>query len=87
MKQPDRFDKMVEAQRLGFSLKGTAILRCDDAVKLLRRQHAAYVRLVEKMPCNYADANGFCGVNKGGCSLNRGNLLAAFARYKEGTRS
>ena len=49
--------------------------------------HAAYVRLVEKMPCIYADASGVCGSHwQRSCKLSRGQLLAAFARYKKGTR-
>ena len=81
MKQPDRFEKMVE--RVRWSDPDIPIMMA----MLLRRQHAAYVRMVKKMPCIYADASGICGSHwQRSCKLSRGQLLDAFARYKKGTR-
>ena len=89
MKKPDRYEQMVREVEVAARLNaGHAHVHPMVAVDLLRRQHAAYVRMVKKMRCVFAREGGVC-VNQGGCSACVGNayreeLLAAFARYKEG---
>ena len=84
----DRFEKMVDRATSGDpGMKNGLRLGHDEVVAVLCRQHAAYVRMVKKMPCLYADASGICGRPAPRiCKLSRGQLLDAFARYKKGTR-
>jgi len=83
-KQPDRFARMVERRRLGYSVGGAAVLRCDDVEKLLRRQHAAYVKMVKQTVCAYA--NGPCEAkDPKTCVINRAELLTRFKAYRKGT--
>ena len=76
MRKPDRFEKMVMKAESVVDVSGYGIDTCAvysrEVIKLLRRQHNAYVRMVKKMPCLYADG--------------RGQLLDAFTRYKKGTQ-
>ena len=84
MKQPDRFDTLIDGHEYLHQLEGWQKVEIKG---LLRRQHAVYVRLVKKMPCLYADASCACGSPAPrSCKLSRGQLLDAFARYKKGTR-
>ena len=78
----DRFEQQAKRE-----LATPWVLNQPRLAMLLRRQHAAYVRLVSKMPCIYADASGVCGRPAPRiCKLSRGQLLDAFARFKKGTR-
>ena len=91
MRKPDRFEKMVMKAESVVDVSGYGIDTCAvysrEVIKLLRRQHAAYVRMVKKMPCLYADASGICGRPAPRiCKLSRGQLLDAFTRYKKGTQ-
>jgi len=79
MKQPDRFEKMVE--RVRWSDPDIPIMMA----MLLRRQHAAYVRLVEKAMGHRMGAYVMLE-DPGKMWISRTDLLAAFTRYRKGTR-
>jgi hypothetical protein len=63
--RPDRFDKM--ADRMTY----TRATLARNIAKLLRRQHAAYVRMVRQQTILAGEV------------IDRGVLLAAFDRYKK----
>lgn len=49
MKKPDKFERMVQNSSTWASfMKGKRVLDTDHVIKLLRRQHAAYVRMVNE---------------------------------------
>ena len=86
MKKMDQFEKMVNRcvgnpdngpSRMGITNAGAATL--------LRRQHAAYVRLVEKAMGHRLGMYVMLE-DPGRMWISRTDLLAAFARYKKGTR-
>ena len=80
MKQPDKFEQMVDT-----------VLTCDfmvgkyDAIALLRRQHRAYVRLVKQAMGHRMWAYVMLE-DPGKMWISRTDLLAAFTRYRKGTR-
>jgi len=92
MKKPDRFEQIVEAfvkkKPAQSYLDGPAMLRRDAAV-LLRRQHAAYVKLLTDVAGS--DAHAWAGGQVAmighaqGAWIKRTDALAALARYKKGT--
>ena len=49
MKHPDAFEQMVENERLAatIGISQTSVLRCDDAITLLRAYHRRVVRMVQ----------------------------------------
>jgi len=77
MRQPDKFEQIVRnAVRGQGTTNSRWYLHPEDAAKLLRKQHAAYVRMVKRA----ANANGDLGLSR---SMKL-DLLAAFDRYKKG---
>jgi len=86
MRKPDRFERMVEKMdktAAGFNNHG--LVYPLDAVSLLRRQHAAYVRLVEK-EMGHRLGMYVMLEDPGGRWISRADLLAAFTRYRKGAR-
>jgi hypothetical protein len=79
MKQPDRFDEMV----LSHSYDEDYIPTCE-AVKLLRRQHAAYVRMVKR--CQHDSQFPYNHHMQAGSQNAFEMILADLARYRKGTR-
>jgi len=87
MKQSDRFTITASNayQRNHVNDETCGEVWIKETSAMLRRQHAAYVRMVNKMPCIYADASGVCGSPAPRiCKLSRGQLLDALTRYKKG---
>jgi len=81
MRKPDRFEKMVEKldkTAAGF-INNHGLVYPLDVVSLLRRQHRAYVRIVKRIV-------GFGIPEFEGNTISRREVLAAFARYRKGTR-
>jgi hypothetical protein len=83
MTQPDRFKQMVEKVEsvVGVSSEGrdTCAVYSRDVVTLLRRQHAACVRMVKsKYPAFDSDAY------RRGYSTALTDVLRAMASYKKG---
>ena len=86
MKQPDRFERIVEKldkTAAGFNNHG--LVYPLDVVSLLRRQHAAYVRLV-KQAMGHRMGVYMLLEDPGKMWISRTNLLAAFTRYRKGAR-
>jgi len=79
MRKPDRFEKMVE--RVRWSDPDIPI----RMAMLLRRQHAAYVRLV-KQAMGHRMGAYVMFEDPGKMWISRTDLLAAFTRYRKGTR-
>jgi len=81
---PDRFTQMVEAcTEQAEELIGPYV-EPGRVVALLRRQHAAYVRLVEKAMGHHMGAYVMLE-DPGKMWISRTDLLAAFTRYRQGT--
>jgi hypothetical protein len=80
MTQPDRFKQMVEKVEsvVGVSSEGrdTCAVYSREVVTLLRRQHAAYVRLVHRIGDDVESGESATSVID--------KLLAAMARHKKG---
>ena len=87
MKTPDRFEKMVERERLAatYGLTQTKILRADDTVRLLRRQYAALRRLVVKQT-RWEHRFDSLTTQPHGTYLDRQGLLDAMDHWKRGTK-
>jgi len=83
MKKMDRFEKIVEQQ----VRQDVRIASIDQAsaVKLLRRQHAAYVRMVKRAMGHRMGAYVMLE-DPGKMWISRTDLLAALAQYRKGTR-
>ncbi len=82
-RKPDRFERMVE-KLSNDTLDRTAMtirIGKGDIVKLLRRQHRAYVRMVTASR-KYALRDGGVGISPEGWLINEGLLLAKFSQYK-----
>ena len=79
--KPDRFDRMI-ARITGPAWCADSDIQKGEVVVLLRRQHAAYVRLVKRDLATERYQNE-CNetVKQATCEY----LLAAFARYRKGT--
>ena len=62
-KPSKRWVEMVEKERLEatIGMPPTKVIRCDDAVKLLSRQHSRFVRMVKKSIGKSRDARCICG--------------------------
>ena len=89
MKQSDRFTITASNayQRNHVNDETCGEVWIKETSAMLRRQHAAYVRMVNKMPCIYADAKGMCrSPDHASCIVRRSALLDALTRYKKGTR-
>jgi hypothetical protein len=84
---PDRFTQMMKPYRLkGFTDEQSGIT-INEAIRLLRREHAAVVRAVKTLPCRFV-APGLpilCSKNNTNCAVNRRDLLALLAARKTGT--
>lgn len=75
MKQPDRFERMVEKVQRTDDW-GIDNVSSHDVIKLLRCQHATIVQRVKRMPtCNDMDV-----------WISKRELLAAMEQYRKGTR-
>jgi len=78
----DRFEQQAKRE-----LATPWVLNQPRLAMLLRREHNAYVRLVNKFPCAYADAKGMCrSPDHASCIVRRSALLAALEKYRKGTR-
>ena len=87
MRQPDRFEKMVEKldKTAAGLVNNHGLVYPLDVVSLLRRQHAAYVRLVEKAMGHRMGAYVMLE-DPGKMWISRTDLLAAFTRYRKERR-
>ena len=86
MKQPDRFEKMVDRATSGDpGMKNGLRLGHDEVVAVLCRQHAAYVRMVKKA-MGHRLGSYLMLEDPGMMWISRTDLLAAFTRYRKGTR-
>jgi hypothetical protein len=84
--KPDRFEQIVDqavdkSMREGGYLNGPAMLR-SLAASLLRRQHAAYVKIVKRYMQPYLKNDTYDRFAK---DLGT-DLLDAFEAYRKGTR-
>ena len=94
MKKPDRFDRMMERVQSVVDVssdgRDTCAVHSRDVVTLLRRQHAAYVRLVKAerdrmKPGAFSVTNHRVdGDRLGGHKRACDDILAALVAYKKG---
>ena len=83
MKHPDRFEQAVAQEQA----KHHRALLAVEMIGLLRRQHAAYVRMVKRQNnWKVRPIKGYCIGQHNIDWISRDGLLAAFAKYKRGTR-
>jgi hypothetical protein len=88
MRKPDRFDTLIDGHEDLHQLEGWQKVEIKG---LLRRQHAAYVRLVKRLPRWKVDAPpdsedvGHITDDEGNW-LSRDELITALARYRKGAR-
>lgn len=89
----ERWEKMVENERLAATVgvPPTKVLRCDDAVKLLARQHRAMVQDMKKLTrydvCkDYYENQQFLGVFNDGAYVRLDDALAALAKQGGGKK-
>ena len=85
MKKPDRFERAVQNVKAVICIAGGRAIYTRDAIKLLRRQHAAVVRLVKRKkeaaklrPMGFARTDGYF--------MACDDLLAILAAWRRGTK-
>lgn len=86
MKQPDLFERMAE-QEYEKWLNGDMSQRgwLQVAERCLKRQHAAYVRIVKREAGIFGKRYESCSIPfDKGYAIACADILAAFARYRKG---
>lgn len=85
MNKPDRFEQLAIKAAHGWDGNGEVVGVCDVA-SLLRREHAAVVRLVKKaLRTTYAGGNRLAAEYfKRGSDMATRDILEALRRRKEG---